>query len=174
MRAVLGGGCFWCLEAVYQLVDGVIDVAPGYAGGHKSNPTYEQVSGGTTDHAEVVCIKYDESKLQYKYILDIFWTVHDPTTIDRQGNDIGSQYRSIILYNDDLQKFNAQESIRQIQPLWNDPITTEVKKLDHFYEAEPEHHNYFSKHPNQAYCQVVINPKLQKLQAKFASKLKVN
>ncbi len=172
MRAVLGGGCFWCLEAVYQLVDGVIDVAPGYAGGHKSNPTYEQVSGGTTGHVEVVCIKYDESKLQYKDILDIFWTVHDPTTIDRQGNDIGSQYRSIILYQDEARRNEAISSIKAIQKFWENPIITEVKALDKFYEAEPEHHSYFANHPEQAYCQVVINPKIVKLRDKFASKLK--
>lgn len=172
MKATLGGGCFWCLEAAYQLIDGVNSVVPGYAGGKTKNPSYKEVCTGTTGHAEVVQIDFDESKLSYQDVLDIFWAIHDPTTPNRQGNDVGEQYRSIILYHDESQKKTALESIKEVQKLWPDPIVTEVKPLDVFYEAEPEHHNYFVNHPNQAYCQVIINPKLQKLRKKFSSRLK--
>lgn len=172
MKATLGGGCFWCLEAAYQLIDGVTTVLPGYAGGELKNPDYYQVSEGKTGHAEVVQIDFDESKLSFKDVLDIFWTIHDPTTLDRQGSDVGPQYRSIILYADEEQKEQAQTSVKEIQKVWDDPIVTEVKPLETFYEAEPEHHNYFKNHPEQAYCQVIINPKLEKLRAKFAERIK--
>ncbi len=172
MKATLGGGCFWCTEAAYQLIDGVNAVIPGYAGGEAKTPNYYQVSEGKTGHAEVVQIDFDESKISFKDVLDIFWTIHDPTMKNRQGNDVGSQYRSIILYADDTQKQQAEESIKVVQQIWDDPIVTEVKPLKSFYEAEPEHHDYFKNHPEQAYCQVIINPKLEKLRAKFASKLK--
>lgn len=172
MKATLGGGCFWCLEAAYQLIEGVSTVAPGYAGGEVKNPSYRQVCDGTTGHAEVVQITFDESVISYKDILDIFWAIHDPTTKDRQGNDVGTQYRSIILYKDGAQKAAADTSIAEAQKLWDNPIVTELKMLDVFYEAEPEHHNYFVNHPDQAYCQVIINPKLQKLRQKFAERLK--
>lgn len=172
MQAVLGGGCFWCLEAAYQLIDGVTEVVPGYAGGHVKNPNYYQVGEGRTGHAEVVRINFDDSKLSFKDILEIFWTIHDPTTKDRQGNDVGPQYRSIILYEDEVQKNQAESSIKEVQKLWKDPIVTEIKALERFYEAEPEHHNYFKNHPEQAYCQVIINPKIEKLRTKFASRLR--
>lgn len=172
VKATLGGGCFWCLEAAYQLIDGVTEVVPGYAGGHAKNPNYYQVSEGKTGHAEVVQIDFGDAKLSFNDILDIFWTIHDPTTPNRQGNDVGSQYRSIILYADKAQKEQAEVSIKEIQKIWNDPIVTEVKPLDIFYEAEPEHHNYFKNHPEQTYCQVIINPKLEKLRAKFAKRIK--
>ena len=172
MKAVLGGGCFWCLEAAYQLIDGVNAVVPGYAGGQTDKPTYYEVTSGKTGHAEVVQINFDDSKLSFKDIVEIFWTIHDPTTKDRQGNDVGSQYRSIILYMNDIQKTTAEDSIEEAQKVWDDPIVTKVEPLDTFYEAEPGHHDYFKKHPKQAYCQVIINPKLEKLRLKFANRLK--
>lgn len=172
MKATLGGGCFWCTEASFQLIEGVTDVKPGYAGGQTDSPTYYDLQSTDTGHAEVVQLTFDEKVISYKDILDIFWTIHDPTTVDRQGNDIGPQYRSIILYHNETQDQEAIESIVEAQKLWKDLIVTEVKPFLVFYEAEPEHHDYFKKHPDQAYCQVVINPKLEKLQQKFASRLK--
>lgn len=172
MKATVGGGCFWCLEAAYQLIEGVSTVVPGYAGGKVKNPSYHQVCEGVTGHAEVVQIIFDEMVATYNDILDIFWAIHDPTTKDRQGNDIGPQYRSIILYEDDAQRTVAEASIVEAQKLWDAPIVTELKKLDTFYEADPEHHNYFVQHPDQAYCQVIINPKLEKLRIKFTSRIK--
>lgn len=172
MKAVLGGGCFWCLEASYQLIRGVNGVIPGYAGGHTKNPGYDEVCAGKTGHAEVVQIDFDEKAISYKEVLDVFWVIHNPTTLNRQGNDVGEQYRSIILYSDEDQKHLAIDSIKKTQQFWDDPIITELKPLEKFYEAEPEHHNYFVNNPEQAYCQVIINPKLQKLRQKFANKLK--
>ena len=169
---VLGGGCFWCLEAAFQLIDGVSDIEPGYAGGTKANPTYEQVCTGETGHAEVVRVTYDKTKLQLSDILDIFWALHDPTTRNRQGADHGTQYRSAIYYDNNIQKNVIDASVEAVQKLWSDPIVTEIKKLDVFYVAEAYHHNYFQAHPEQAYCQIIINPKLQKLKAKFASRIK--
>jgi peptide-methionine (S)-S-oxide reductase len=169
----LGGGCFWCLEAAYQQVQGVEKVVSGYAGGKEEEPTYEQVSGGGTGHAEVVQIQFDPSKITLGEILEIFWTIHDPTTLNRQGHDVGTQYRSIILYSDDEQKQTAEDSIRKVQELWPDPLVTEIQPLGKFYPAEGYHQNYFNNHPEQAYCQVVINPKLIKLRQKFESKLKL-
>lgn len=170
--ATLGGGCFWCLEAAYQLIRGVEKVVPGYAGGQVAHPSYRQVCGGDTGHAEVVQITFHPSTITYPEILDIFWAIHDPTTPNRQGADVGSQYRSIILYNDDEQRRQALQSRDEAQKLWKKPVVTEIKQLEAFYEAEPEHHDYFKKHPNQAYCQVVINPKLKKLRQKFTDKLR--
>jgi peptide-methionine (S)-S-oxide reductase len=169
---VLGGGCFWCLEATYQLVRGIESVVPGYAGGSSKNPNYWSVHDGDADHAEVVKIEFDEDFISLSEILDIFWIIHDPTTKDRQGHDIGPEYRSIILYNSDKQRDVIDNSLQIAQKFWDDPIVTEVKELDQFYEAEAEHHNYFQNHPEQAYCQIVINPKLQKLRQKFADRLK--
>lgn len=168
---VLGGGCFWCVEAAYQLIRGVSQVLPGYAGGSVTHPTYEQVTTGTTGHAEVVKVQFDPGMISLDDILDIFWAIHDPTTPDRQGHDIGPQYRSVILFENAQQKEVIDASLQQVSSLWPDPIVTEVAPLKAFYEAEPEHHNYFQSHPEQAYCQVVINPKLSKLRTKFASKL---
>ncbi len=172
MKATLGGGCFWCLEAVYQLVKGVTKVVPGYAGGATKNPTYYQVHQQDTGHAEVVQVTFDEKIISYSDMLDIFWAIHDPTTPNRQGNDVGSEYRSIILYHDETQHKQALASMRLAQKVWDDPIVTELKPLDTFFEAEPEHHNYFINHPEQAYCQVVINPKLDKVKKKFSAHLK--
>lgn len=169
---VLGGGCFWCVEAAYQLIKGVDSVVPGYGGGKGSKPDYHSLHGGSEGWAEVVRLTYDPKTISFEEILEIFWTIHDPTTPDRQGHDIGSEYRSLILYSSSEQKNAAIKSRDDNQKLWEDPIVTEIAPLGEFYEAEPEHHNFFQKHPEQAYCQVVINPKLQKLQSKFADKLK--
>lgn len=170
--AILGGGCFWCLEATYQLIKGVEKVVPGYAGGTTKNPTYVEVQSQTTGHAEVIKITFDPKIIAYKDILDIFWAIHDPTTLNKQGNDIGQEYRSVILYSDETQKKIAEQSKAAVQKLWDKPVVTEIVPLLQFYEAEPEHHNYYQSHPEQAYCQIVINPKLEKLRTKFAARLK--
>lgn len=170
--AVLGGGCFWCLEATYQLIKGVEKVVPGYAGGATKNPTYFEVQSQTTGHAEVIKVTFDPEIITYKDILDIFWAIHDPTTLNQQGNDVGPEYRSIILYEGEDQKKEAEQSKAAVQKLWDKPVVTEIVPLKEFYEAEPEHHNYYQSHPEQAYCQIVINPKLEKLRTKFAARLK--
>lgn len=168
---VLGGGCFWCVEASYQLIRGVRKVTPGYAGGTDHHPDYYRVASGVTGHAEVVQVVFDPTVISLLDVLDIFWAIHDPTTVGRQGNDVGSQYRSVILYTDAQQLPVIEQSVQAAAQLWPNPIVTEVKALETFYEAEPEHHNYFKNHPEQAYCQVIINPKLRKLKQKFAAKL---
>ncbi len=170
---VLGGGCFWCLDAAYRRVKGVESVVSGYTGGHWPDPTYERVCGGTTGHAEVVKVDFDPAVLSLETILEIFWTLHDPTTLNRQGNDAGTQYRSIILFNSAKQEELVRESIEQTaKKLWGDKITTEVVPLEKFYPAEDYHQDYFNKNPEQGYCQVIINPKLAKLTKKFAQLLK--
>lgn len=169
--ATLAGGCFWCLEAAYQEVKGVSKVVPGYAGGQRPNPTYEQVVSGATGHAETVQITFDPSVISYASILRIFWVLHDPTTLNRQGHDVGTQYRSVIFYHDPEQKQQAQVSVKDAQSSWPNPIVTQIVPLETFYEAEPEHHNYFKEHPESAYCQVVINPKLAKLRQELAEYL---
>lgn len=170
---VLGGGCFWCLDASYRLIRGVTDVVSGYAGGNKPNPNYEEVTSQTTGHAEVTKIEFDPKVIKLEDILDIFWTIHDPTTFNRQGNDIGSQYRSIILYIHEAQKAVINTSLEKANQVWGDKITTEIKKLDKFYPAEDYHQNYFQNNPNKAYCQIIINPKLQKLREKFKSLVEI-
>ncbi len=169
---VLGGGCFWCLEATYQLVRGVEKVVPGYAGGNSPNPNYWSVHDDETGHAEVVQVTFDPVHIKLEDILEIFWIIHDPTTPERQGNDVGAEYRSLILFNDEKQNSIINASKENAQLIWDDPIVTEIKLLDKFYEAEPEHHNYFQNHPEQAYCQLIINPKLTKLRQNFANKLR--
>lgn len=169
---VLGGGCFWCLDAGYRLIGGVIKVTSGYAGGHTEDPHYYDVVDGTTGHAEVVKIDFDSNAISLKDILNIFWAMHDPTTLNRQGHDKGSQYRSIILYSNQDQKNSIEASLDTASTLWDDPIVTEVVELKKFYPAEEEHQNYFQKHPEMAYCQVIINPKLAKLRSEFVSHLK--
>lgn len=169
---VLGGGCFWCLEAAYQLVAGVTKVTSGYAGGHTAHPTYYQVASKKTGHAEVVRVEFEPEIIALEDVLDIFWIIHDPTTKDRQGYDVGPEYRSIILYANEQQKSAAEASLESAQAHWDNPIVTEVAPLDVFYEAEPEHQDYYKKNPGQGYCQVIINPKLAKLRQKFASRLK--
>lgn len=169
---VLGGGCFWCTEASYQLIDGVEEVVPGYAGGQGPEPSYRSIHGSGDGWAETVRVTFNPNKISLQDILDIFWVIHDPTTPNRQGPDTGAEYRSIILFNSESQEKIIRSSLEEAQKVWNDSIVTEVKPLDHFYEAEVEHHNYYQKHPEAAYCQVVINPKLEKLKAKFATHLK--
>ena len=171
--AILGGECFWCVEAVFEGLKGVLSVVPGYAGGTKSNPTYEQVSGGQTGHAEVIKIEFDPARISYKDLLAVFFAAHDPTTANRQGSDVGSQYRSIILYANENQKRQAELFIKNFNEIPdNKPAVTELKPLEKFYEAEDYHHHYFLKNPSQAYCQLVINPKLEKLREKFEDLLK--
>lgn len=170
---VLGGGCFWCVEAVYLELKGVISVKSGYAGGTEKNPTYREVASGMTSHAEVIKVEFDPNVVSLEEIFEVFFFTHDPTTLNRQGNDKGPQYRSIILYTNDEQKALAEKYIDDFAPtLWEDPIVTELKKLDVFYEAEDYHQEYFSNNPNQPYCQFVVNPKVQKFRKKFADKLK--
>lgn len=170
--AVLGGGCFWCLEASFQLIKGVDKVVPGYTGGTREDPTYEQVSYQNTGEAEVVKVSFRPKVISYADVLDIFWAIHDPTTPNRQGNDVGPQYRSVIFYMNESQKNTAEKSIESIRQQWKNPVVTELAALQKFYEAEDYHHNYFKDHPEQAYCQLVINPKLEKLRKKFATRLK--
>jgi peptide-methionine (S)-S-oxide reductase len=169
---VLGGGCFWCIEAVYKRVKGVTDVTSGYAGGHWPSPSYERVSTGSTGHAEVVKVEYDERTLPTEDVLDIFWAVHDPTTANRQGYDVGSQYRSAIYTTSDEQYMAAVKSAERAKRLWDKPLVTEIKPLEHFYRAEDYHQDYYDKHPEAGYCQIVINPKLKKLRDKFETLLK--
>jgi peptide-methionine (S)-S-oxide reductase len=161
-----------CLEAVYKRVKGVTDVTSGYAGGDQADPTYEQVSSGRTGHAEVVQVTFDEDITPLDEILGIFWTVHDPTTANRQGYDVGTQYRSVILTTSDEQLAAAEASAKEAQKLWDKPLTTEIKPLENFYEAEAYHQDYYDSNPEQAYCQIVINPKLKKLREKYAQLVK--
>lgn len=170
--ATLGGGCFWCTEASFSLIRGVASVTPGYAGGETANPTYEQVSSGRSGHAEVVQVAYDPKVISYEELLEIFWAIHDPTTPNRQGADVGSQYRSIILARDKHQYDLAVKSRDEVAaPLWDRPVVTEIRMLDKFWPAEEEHQEYFRKNPQAAYCQLVINPKLKKLRRSFADKI---
>jgi peptide-methionine (S)-S-oxide reductase len=174
--AVFGGGCFWCTEAVFKMLMGVSDVRPGYAGGTSRNPTYGEVSSGRSGHAEVIHIEYDPSLIRYTDLLTVFFASHDPTTLNRQGNDVGTQYRSIILYASEQQKKDAEEFITTLQnsSAEGDRIVTEIKPLEAFYEAEDYHKNYYESHKDAPYCQVIINPKLEKVQQKFAELLKEN
>jgi peptide-methionine (S)-S-oxide reductase len=172
--ATSGGGCFWCLEAVYDDLKGVQKVVSGYAGGHVPNPSYEQVCSKTTGHAEVVQITYDENVISYRDLLDVFFTIHDPTTPNRQGADVGPQYRSIILTHDDEQKRIAEETMAAVDAsdLWNDPIVTEIEPLETFYPAEDYHQDYYKKNPNAGYCRVVIAPKVAKFRKQYMERLK--
>jgi peptide-methionine (S)-S-oxide reductase len=172
--ATLAGGCFWCLEAVYEQLKGVQSVVSGYAGGHVPNPTYRQVTSGTTGHAEVVQITYDPGEVSYRDLLGVFFTIHDPTTLNRQGADVGTQYRSAIFYHSQAQKEIAEEVIREMEGagVWDDPIVTQLAPLDAFYRAEDYHQEYYRKNPNQAYCQVVIRPKVAKFRQKYMDRLK--
>lgn len=171
-KALLGGGCFWCIEAVYTRVNGVSSAISGYAGGARQNPSYEQVCTGATGHAEVVEITYDPSVIRYEEILDIFWAIHNPTTLNQQGADRGTQYRSVIYYYDEDQKAKALASISEAQKGWDDPIVTELSPAPLFYPAEAYHQNYYSEHPTQGYCYAVIAPKIQKFMTKFGDKVK--
>ncbi|MDE2824095.1 MAG: peptide-methionine (S)-S-oxide reductase MsrA [Chloroflexota bacterium] len=172
--ATLAGGCFWCLEAVYNELHGVESVVSGYAGGHDLSPTYEAVCSGTTGHAEVVQIAYDPDMVSFRELLEVFFTIHDPTTLNRQGNDVGTQYRSAVYYHDEEQRLIAEEVIEEmtVAEVWDDPIVTEITALDMFFEAEEYHQRYFEKNPFQPYCFVVVRPKVSKFRKKFVSKLK--
>ena len=172
--ATLGGGCFWCLEAVYDQLKGVTDVVSGYSGGHVVNPTYQQVCNKTTGHAEVIQVTFDNEEISFADILDIFFTTHDPTTLNRQGNDVGPQYRSAIFYHSDEQKRVAEEKIKEITAakLWNNNIVTEVAAFDKFYAAEDYHQRYFELNPEAGYCQFVVAPKVAKFRKQYFSKLK--
>lgn len=172
--ATLGGGCFWCVEAIYQDVIGVHKVVSGYAGGTVENPTYQEVCSGTTGHAEVVQIVFDPTVISFEEILFIFWRTHDPTTLNRQGNDVGTQYRSAIFYHDEQQKKIAEQSKAETDAsdLWPDSIVTEIAPLTIFYEGEDYHQNYFVENPYQPYCIFVINPKVQKFRKSFRDKLR--
>lgn len=172
--ATLGGGCFWCLEAVYKRLRGVEQVVSGYAGGHVANPSYQEVCTGTTGHAEVVQMTYDRAEVSYREMLEVFFTIHNPTTRNRQGPDVGSQYRSIILYHDEQQRQIAEEVIEELEAegIWDDPIVTEVEPLEEFYRAEDYHQDYYANNPEQAYCQTVIAPKVTKFRKQFVDRLK--
>lgn len=172
--AVFGGGCFWCTEAVFKMLKGITSAEPGYAGGPEVNPTYQQVASGRTGHAEATKIEFDPAQISYEQLLTVFFATHDPTTPNRQGADVGPQYRSIILYTSDEQKAAAEKFIDELNASneHGAPIITEVKALEQFYPAEDYHQNYFATHQENPYCHVVINPKLAKVKQKFAELLK--
>jgi peptide-methionine (S)-S-oxide reductase len=165
--ATLGGGCFWCTEAVFQMLPGVKAVSSGYAGGTTENPTYKEVCTGRTGHAEVIQIEFDPRQVSYEKIVSTFWEAHDPTTLNRQGADAGTQYRSIILYNSEAQKLAAEKSKAEAQKLFDKPIVTEIVPLKKFYKAEGYHQDYFRSNPNQPYCRAVIQPKVEKFEKKL-------
>jgi peptide methionine sulfoxide reductase msrA/msrB len=170
----LGGGCYWCVEAVYQQLNGVLKVESGFSGGYVANPTYEEVSSGTTGHAEVIQITYDNKKTSLKEILKVFFTVHDPTTLNRQGEDVGTQYRSVIFYRNEQQQQLAKDLIKALEKehIYNSPIVTKEVAFDHFYKASEEHQNYYQQNKQQPYCRLVIQPKLEKFEKLFADRLK--
>ena len=172
--ATLGGGCFWCIEAAFQEIRGVINVESGYAGGTTASPTYEQVCTGTTGHAEVVQVTFDPNIISFKDILEVFFTAHDPTTLNIQGGDVGTQYRSIIFYHNERQRKIAEQIIQKfdVTKVWDDSIVTKVEPLKKFYKAEDYHRKYFDRHPEAAYCRIVIAPKIDKLRKKYREKLK--
>jgi peptide-methionine (S)-S-oxide reductase len=172
--ATLAGGCFWCTEAVFQKLNGVESVTPGYTGGQTDNPTYEEVSTGETGHAEAIQIEFDPQIVSYETLLEVFWQLHDPTTLNQQGADHGTQYRSAIFYHNDKQKELAEKSLEQIarSGMYSDPIVTEIVPFEKFYPAEEEHRNFYENNPNQPYCRVVIDPKITKLFKKFDSLIK--
>lgn len=172
--AILAGGCFWCLEAVFDELKGVLSVESGYSGGHVPNPTYRQVCTGQTGHAEVVRVTFDPDVITYRDLLNVFFAIHDPTTLNRQGNDVGTQYRSAIFYLDETQKRTAEEVIRALTEaqLWPNPIVTEVTPFDAFYMAEEYHQEYFAHNSYQPYCMAVVAPKVAKFRKQFVDKLK--
>jgi peptide-methionine (S)-S-oxide reductase len=173
-KATLGGGCFWCTEAVYLELKGVVDVKPGYSGGHVKNPSYREVCNETTGHAEVVQITFDPEIVSFSEILEVFFVTHDPTTLNRQGNDVGTQYRSAIFYHSEQQKQTAQKIIFSLEKekVYNNPIVTEVTAFSAFYPAEDYHINYFARNKNQPYCQFVVAPKVEKFRKVFKEKMK--
>jgi peptide-methionine (S)-S-oxide reductase len=173
-QATLAGGCFWCLEAVFLELEGVERVESGYAGGHDRHPTYERVCSGTTGHAEVIQITFDPAVISFGDLLDVFFGIHDPTTLNRQGNDVGTQYRSAVFYATEVQKSAAEAKIREIAEagVWPDPIVTEVTKLESFHPAEDYHRDYFARNPNQPYCRAVVAPKVAKFRKAHLQRLK--
>jgi peptide-methionine (S)-S-oxide reductase len=173
-KATFGSGCFWCGEAVYELVNGIDDVEAGYSGGHVENPSYREVTSGQTGHVEVTRITYDPDVISYAELLEIFWHTHNPTTLNRQGNDVGEQYRSVIFYHNEEQKQIAEESLKKIEEsgLWKDPIVTAIEPLKNYYVAENYHQDYFSNNPNAGYCSIVIAPKVKKFKKEFSYLLK--
>ena len=173
-KATLGGGCFWCVEAVFQYLRGVAQVKSGYAGGTLENPTYEQICSGMTGHAEVIEIDFEPAVITYEELLYIFWRTHDPTTLNRQGGDTGTQYRSVIFYHDDRQRQSAEhaKAVTEATDLWADPIVTQIEAVPKFYVAEAYHQNYYKMNPQQPYCRMVIDPKVNKLRTSFQEKLK--
>ena len=172
--ATLGGGCFWCIEAAFQQIRGVVNVESGYAGGITVSPTYEQVCTGNTGHVEVVQVTYNPDIICFKEILNIFFTIHDPTTLNKQGADVGTQYRSVIFYHNERQKKIAEQLIKEmdITQVWDDPIVTTIEPLNGFYKAEDYHRKYFDCHPEAGYCKIVIAPKIAKIRNKYSEKLK--
>ncbi|HEX8787296.1 MAG TPA: peptide-methionine (S)-S-oxide reductase MsrA [Telluria sp.] len=170
--AILGGGCFWCLEAVYLEVRGVTHVESGYMGGTTVSPTYEQVCGGTTEHAEVVRLEFDPNVIGYRDILEIFFTIHDPTTLNRQGNDVGTQYRSVIFFTSNEQEATARKVMAEMAHVWDAPIVTQLLPADTWYKAEDYHQNYFAQHPLQGYCAFVVAPKVAKFRKMFSQRMK--
>jgi peptide-methionine (S)-S-oxide reductase len=172
--ATLGGGCFWCLEAVFDELAGVVSVESGYMGGPVKNPSYEQVCTGRTGHAEVVRVTFDPETIPYRDVLEVFFTIHDPTTLNRQGHDAGTQYRSVIFYHSPAQKRTAEETVRAMEAegIWADPIVTEISPAGPFYQAEGCHQEYFSRNPNQPYCLAVVGPKVKKFRDKFRARRK--
>ena len=175
-KITLGAGCFWCVEAVYELVEGVVHVESGYSGGHVQNPSYRQVTAGKTSHVEVARIHFDPSIISLEEILEVFWHTHDPTTLNRQGNDAGPMYRSVIFYHNDQQKKLAEESLRKTDAsaLWDDSIVTAIEPLTNYFVAENYHQDYFENNPNAGYCSFVIAPKIKKFKKEFAHLLKSN
>ena len=172
--ATLGAGCFWCVEAIYQQLEGVVKVESGYSGGQVAHPTYEEVCTGRTGHAEVIQVTFDPQKISFKELLEVFFRTHDPTTLNRQGADVGTQYRSAIFYHSEEQRKTA-EAVKQetdAAKIWDDPIVTEIARFDAFYKAEEYHQNYYNQNANQPYCRMVINPKLSKFKKEFKNKLK--
>lgn len=172
--ATLGGGCFWCLEAVYRETEGVEKVVSGYMGGSTTNPTYKEVCSGATGHVEVVQLAFDPNVISYRDILEIFFAIHDPTTLNRQGNDVGTQYRSVIFYHSPEQKAAAEDTIRELsaEKVFGDPVVTAIEPAQEFYSAEAYHQEYFENHPYQPYCAFVVAPKVQKFRKKFAGRVK--
>ena len=174
--AIFGGGCFWCTEAIFEALKGVHSVTSGYAGGHIPNPTYKQVCTGETGHAEVIKIEFDPSQISYSDLLTVFFATHDPTTLNRQGNDVGTQYRSVIIFTSEAQIHEAEKFIKELNDsdLQGKPIVTELKAFENFYEAEAYHKEYYRNNPDQPYCQLIISPKLEKLQQRFEQLLKTS
>lgn len=173
-EATFGAGCFWCIEACFKDMVGVIDAKPGYSGGTIKNPAYREVCMGTTGHAEVARVTFDDEKITFDELLEVFWFVHDPTTLNRQGNDIGTQYRSVVFYHDEEQKEKAmhfKEKLEQ-EKVWQNPIVTEIEPLTNYYAAEEYHVNYFANHPDEPYCSAVVRPKVEKFKKVFREKLK--